>query len=956
MLRSRLFYSAALALFLTPASLTLAHAEESETRLDPYYGRISPFYGRISPFEGDIDPFWGRISPFEDGSVEPFWGRISPFEGDIDSFWGRLSPFEGDDVEPFWGRISPFWGRISPFMGDLQANWGRISPFDDTNPGDHQALIDQIQYLIDESKAFWSDQILAQTGQTFEEAFLEDLLAEFGIDLGDPSSLDNFTDADRAAFQFAWYDGLMAFSGQDHVDHWMETANWSPSLTQIQGMGADTVIGLIDFALTKDEDLLDNVFYFDGDRDPAGGHGGAVASLLVADHDGEGLMGIAPQAQVAMYNPFDADGTASWDSVAFGIQTVTRAGASIVNLSLGVSGATFDEEWADLYQRPGIVDVLDNTIFVHAAGNDGVAQSEDLAWGVKYEPHLIIVGSVGPSGQISAFSNTPGDACFLNSKGKKCDSYLRDRFIVAPGEWILVTDGAGGVTRASGTSFAAPIVTGAIALLHDRWSWLTEYPEETVNIIFETADDLGAPGVDDVYGHGLLNITASQSPLDFDQLYQIGEDKHGRATKNYLSGYKKNHYGDYLGSDEGYIVVLEDVGATYRDFLIPISELLNDTGITIDGSREFLQDYVSEALANSGQSGTGTKGKKIKENGNNGNGNSKKKNKVNVLGTTLAMQAFPLTADQALRDDRLPYATEFELQGENGLTFAFGNGVGAMSLTGDASANHTRFQRRTGGVNPVLGFASGGAFSRVDLPVFGSGTLSIGVSEREYKEEYIDPMTGEIVAIYPDLDAFNATATHITFAQPITDAFDVSVGFTRLVEDNSALGVQSLMSGGFAAGAYTNAVSVDAEWALSPHIALSGSYTRGQTFGGDSNDTLTLGASGINTEAFEVAANLSDMFVDSDHLRLALVQPLRITSGRFETNGFEVIDRSTGALGRVTRDFAIDESHSLALETTWSAPLTDAMSVSGFLRLEETYGLNAAEANQLGGASVTIRF
>lgn len=589
MLRSRLLYTAALALFLTPTNLTLAQAEESETRLGPYYGRISPFYGQISPFEGDIDPFWGRISPFEDGSVEPFWGRISPFEGDIESFWGRISPFEGGEVEPFWGRISPFWGRISPFMGDLQANWGRISPFDDTNPDDHQALLEQIQYLIDESRAFWEDQILAQTGQSFEEAFLNDLLKEFGIDLDDPSSLDGMTAAERAAFQFAWYDGLMSFSGQDHVDHWMETANWSPALTQMQGMGADTVIGLIDFALTKDEDLLDNVFYFDGDRDPAEGHGGAVASLLVADHDGDGLMGIAPHAQVAMYNPFDADGTASWDSVAAGIYAVTRAGASVVNLSLGVSGSLFDQEWADLYRRPEIVNVIDSTIFIHAAGNDGVVQSNDLEWALEHDPNLILVGSVGPSGQISAFSNTPGDACFLNKNGQKCESYLRDRFIVAPGEWILVTDGQGGVTRASGTSFAAPMVTGAIALLHDRWTWLTQYPEETVNIIFETADDLGAPGVDDVYGHGLLNIAASQSPLDFNLLYQLGEDKHGRATKNYLTGFNSNHYGQYLGAEENYITVLEDVGATYRDFLIPLDELLNDTGVTVNGATEQLQ-------------------------------------------------------------------------------------------------------------------------------------------------------------------------------------------------------------------------------------------------------------------------------------------------------------------------------------------------------------------------------
>ncbi len=251
-------------------------------------------------------------------------------------------------------------------------------------------------------------------------------------------------------------------------------------------------------------------------------HGAAVASLIAAAHDGQGVMGIAPNAEVHLYNPFDASGTASWTDVATGIAALYDSGAHVVNASLGVPGTVVSNEWVNILKRLAAQQPQGRppSSSSKAAGNEGVTQTQNVPWllGLEAPNNLLVVGSVGPTGTISPFSNTPGEACFTLLGLCAEQNKLKYRFLVAPGELLLVADNNGGVTRMSGTSFAAPLVTGAISLMQDRWPWLQQHADETVQIILQSATDLGAPGVDPVYGWGELNIEASQSPLDFNNL------------------------------------------------------------------------------------------------------------------------------------------------------------------------------------------------------------------------------------------------------------------------------------------------------------------------------------------------------------------------------------------------------------------------------------------------------
>ena len=62
-----------------------------------------------------------------------------------------------------------------------------------------------------------------------------------------------------------------------------------------------------------------------------------------------------------------------------------------------------------------------------------------------------------------------------------------------------------------GTSYAAPRVSGKAALLTQKFPNLKS--NDIKNVLLQTADDIGAIGVDDIYGYGLLNINNAMCPV-----------------------------------------------------------------------------------------------------------------------------------------------------------------------------------------------------------------------------------------------------------------------------------------------------------------------------------------------------------------------------------------------------------------------------------------------------------
>ncbi len=166
------------------------------------------------------------------------------------------------------------------------------------------------------------------------------------------------------------------------------------------------------------------------------GHGTGVAALIAANHDAIGMAGLAPNASLMDLRVLDARGLGRYSDVAAAIVYAADNGAHIINLSLGgVNPSQTLQNALDYALARGVT-------VVAAAGNTG----GQVLFPASYAP-VIAVGSHDASGSISSFS----------ARGSLVDTF-------APGGSVLTATHDGAYAFSSGTSFAAPVVSGALAL------------------------------------------------------------------------------------------------------------------------------------------------------------------------------------------------------------------------------------------------------------------------------------------------------------------------------------------------------------------------------------------------------------------------------------------------------------------------------------------------------------
>lgn len=250
-----------------------------------------------------------------------------------------------------------------------------------------------------------------------------------------------------------------------------------------------------------------------------GDHGTHVAGIAAAAANNLGIVGVAPGAHIYGYGVFDDYNWVAHDhgrAALNSVRSLNLSGANIrvVNMSYGPTAR------GDVF-IPGELALFagykNDFVLVRAAGNDGVnaiyepytgTASIDLA-------HLLIVGAVDANNKIANYSNKAGTACIAAKNKCTASEKISNFFIVAPGSNILSDYPGQMLAWMSGTSMAAPHVTGAVALIAEdglnKNTPLT--PAQIASIIKNSATDLGKKGVDAVYGWGLLNVPAALAPV-----------------------------------------------------------------------------------------------------------------------------------------------------------------------------------------------------------------------------------------------------------------------------------------------------------------------------------------------------------------------------------------------------------------------------------------------------------
>ena len=178
-------------------------------------------------------------------------------------------------------------------------------------------------------------------------------------------------------------------------------------------------------------------------------------------------------------------------------------------------------------------------ILVNSAGNYGFAHAGDPGiWAVETDSNgnLILGGKmviVGNWDGTNVSGNKAGHVCLdINTANNTCNDThrLSEFYILAPGTDILSAISNDRYTTGSGTSYAAPHVTGAFGVLNQMWPYMQG--DKLVKLVMNTADK-NLPGYDvNVHGQGLLDLDEATKPQGAVGLATSGRVDHPTVSLN----------------------------------------------------------------------------------------------------------------------------------------------------------------------------------------------------------------------------------------------------------------------------------------------------------------------------------------------------------------------------------------------------------------------------------------
>jgi len=223
----------------------------------------------------------------------------------------------------------------------------------------------------------------------------------------------------------------------------------------------------------------------DGDNSSLAGtplhwHGTFSAGIIAARPGELPIVGIAPGVRIMDVRFLNSNNqflSSDWRTFVEAIEYAVDNGAQIINLSVFANG-----------RPPGYFEDA-----LRSAAARGV----------------LIVGISGNTGEAGVLYPAKYDTVYAVSATTRDDlaggfsSYGPEVFVCAPGERIVSFVPGGGTSTRSGTSFAAPHVSGTLALILSAHPGISS--DGAIEILRRSLVDLGTRGFDEWFGHGLVN-------------------------------------------------------------------------------------------------------------------------------------------------------------------------------------------------------------------------------------------------------------------------------------------------------------------------------------------------------------------------------------------------------------------------------------------------------------------
>ncbi|MEB0045131.1 MULTISPECIES: autotransporter domain-containing protein [unclassified Pseudomonas] len=282
-----------------------------------------------------------------------------------------------------------------------------------------------------------------------------------------------------------------------------------------------------------------------GSNGKLGAHGTHVGGIAAGSRDGGPMHGVAFAAQIISADngdPGPEDGIIRGNDGAVykaGWDALIASGARVINNSWGI-GITdrftlggrnpaypnftvqdaqlqFNEIRPLLGTKPGgaydgaIAAARSGIVTIFAAGNDYNLNNPDAIAGLGYfvpqiAPNWVTVAALQQNPDL-----TSSNLYTISTFSSRC-GYTASFCVAAPGSKIYSSIISGtnaqdlttGYANYNGTSMAAPHVAGSMAVLMERFPYMTG--AQVASVLRTTATDLGAPGIDELYGWGMINL------------------------------------------------------------------------------------------------------------------------------------------------------------------------------------------------------------------------------------------------------------------------------------------------------------------------------------------------------------------------------------------------------------------------------------------------------------------